>query len=220
METNLFEHAVEQAKAGRRAEARVLLKEVLEAEPTNEMAWVWYSDCVDTIEERIEALETCARLIPDAKHARAGLTALKQAGILDVGRTRPVYIKDDSKGDEPLTKHPLGQEDAWVQSGGSSVFTVSPDDIPPDEFAEIEARSVAFLEENLDIHPPDEDPWAQLSRVSAAAEPRSRPIKKRSVHSIRQSRSKREVVLTTLTLLTFFVLFVLLLGAFILTRGA
>ncbi len=97
METQLFEKAVEVAQAGRKEEARELFQQVLRADPANEMAWIWYSDCVETIEERAEALQACLRLNPGAKQAQAGLAVLKQAGVLDLGRTRPVYIKDNEK---------------------------------------------------------------------------------------------------------------------------
>jgi hypothetical protein len=53
MNDTLFQQALVLARSGQKAEARELLREVLQTDRANEMAWLWYSDCVETLEERI-----------------------------------------------------------------------------------------------------------------------------------------------------------------------
>jgi tetratricopeptide (TPR) repeat protein len=52
------------AKAGRRREARDLLVQLVEVDPNRELAWVWLSELMDTMEDRIIALENALALHP------------------------------------------------------------------------------------------------------------------------------------------------------------
>src|SRR5512133_1556394 len=144
MNDTLFQRALELARSGQKAEARALLREILQADRSNEMAWLWYSDCVDTLEERVQALEICLRMNPKAKHARAGLLQLRQASVRDLGRTQPVFIMTEEEQRTPLLTGPFVEE-SMPEHSFSSVFTVLPEEISAEEFEEIEARTVAFL---------------------------------------------------------------------------
>ncbi len=75
VETQLSK-AINLALQGQRGQAREMLAEVLRENPTNQLAWLWYADCLETIEERIQALETYLSYQPDGRQARAGLHLL------------------------------------------------------------------------------------------------------------------------------------------------
>jgi thioredoxin-like negative regulator of GroEL len=76
MNQALFIQAVGLARSGRKAEARDLFLELLKEDRANEMAWLWYVECIDTPAERIQALEICSRINPQAQRVRRKLLAL------------------------------------------------------------------------------------------------------------------------------------------------
>jgi len=61
----LLQEGIEAAKEKRVGEALALLKQVVELEPRNEMAWLWLSDVVETDEQRIVCLENVLAINPD-----------------------------------------------------------------------------------------------------------------------------------------------------------
>jgi hypothetical protein len=76
-----LQQAIALARTGQKNQAQELLQQVLSANPANESAWLWLTDCVNTRAERIEVLETCLRFVPESQIARAALAALgAQAG--------------------------------------------------------------------------------------------------------------------------------------------
>jgi len=203
MEESIFFEAVELAKAGRKAEARGLIQQVLSANPFNEMAWLWYADCAVNEEERIRDLETGLRLNPNMPRVVAGLRALRRGKTSDLGRTQPVFIsqtenrsndrtssrhvapfyglEDDvmsEQQDSPVEVKPQADpasdvvfENGHVLTSWASVFTVLPDRIAPEEFAEIEQRTVSLLTKH--VHPRYADAWKSFRD---APEPEPRPI--------------------------------------------
>jgi len=58
----VLQRAIQAARAGRKIEARDLLIQIVETDPENEMAWVWLSGLVDSLEDRIIACEPLADL--------------------------------------------------------------------------------------------------------------------------------------------------------------
>lgn len=56
--------AIQAARAGRREEARDLLIQMVEDDPRNEMAWMWLSGLVDSLEDRIIACENVLTINP------------------------------------------------------------------------------------------------------------------------------------------------------------
>jgi hypothetical protein len=178
MTESMFTQAVGLARSGRKHEARDLFRQILRVDRTNEMAWLWYADCVDTLTERVQALETCARLNPQARRVRMALSVLQRGRppSADLGRTQPVFIRRDEPEEEKKGLPPLSPEDEWVLSAGSAVFTVPPDSVSPDEFARIEESTAAFLMNNPDIKPffRRAEYWSEKnSKPAAAREPRS-----------------------------------------------
>lgn len=74
---DILQAAVQAARAGRKIEARDLLLELVEIEPHNEMAWMWLSGLVDTLEDRIIACENVLTINPANEKVRAYLTKLQ-----------------------------------------------------------------------------------------------------------------------------------------------
>jgi hypothetical protein len=75
--TSLLQQGIDAARAGRSAEARQSLQQVVHADPKNETAWLWLSGLVTTIQQKQTCLEQVLRINPGNVHAREGLTKLK-----------------------------------------------------------------------------------------------------------------------------------------------
>src|SRR5215208_8531368 len=75
---DVLQRAIQAARAGRRIEARDLLLEIVEIDPRNEMAWMWLSGLVDSLEDRIIACENVLTINPANEKVRAYLTELQR----------------------------------------------------------------------------------------------------------------------------------------------
>jgi len=78
MDDDTLNQAIELSKAGRNNDARKLLRPLLEVEPENEMAWLWFANSFDTPEERIKALKNCLAYCPGSQLAADGVQALEE----------------------------------------------------------------------------------------------------------------------------------------------
>lgn len=76
--SNLLREAVTAVKAGQRKRARTLLLELVEQQPDNEAAWLWLSDLVDDMEDRIIALENALTINPHRPKVQARLAQLQR----------------------------------------------------------------------------------------------------------------------------------------------
>ena len=65
-------------KAGRREYARDLLIELVDEEPEHALAWLWLSELVEQLEDKIIALENVLLLNPDQPRVQARLQTLRQ----------------------------------------------------------------------------------------------------------------------------------------------
>ncbi len=74
----LLEQGIAAAKAGRRSEARELLRQVTRQGGDNEKAWLWLSGAVDTDQERQRCLERVLAINPNNASAQRGLEILRQ----------------------------------------------------------------------------------------------------------------------------------------------
>ncbi len=72
---------IEATKAGEKDKARRLLEQVIEADQTKEMAWLWLSAVVDTSEERIRCLEMALKLNPANQDAKMALEWLRSGVV-------------------------------------------------------------------------------------------------------------------------------------------
>jgi hypothetical protein len=89
MSDNL-QRAIATIRAGDKATGKLLLAQVLQAEPGNQTAWLWMSAVVDTDEERVQCLERVLAINPNNETAKQGLEALKQKQVAPLqAQTQP-----------------------------------------------------------------------------------------------------------------------------------
>ena len=74
----VLQMAIQAARAGRKTEARDLLLKLVDVDPRNEMAWMWLSGLVDSLEDRIIACENVLTINPANEKVRAYLTKLQR----------------------------------------------------------------------------------------------------------------------------------------------
>jgi ribosomal protein L40E len=72
---------IEATQAGQKDKARRLLEQVIEADQTNETAWLWLSAVVDTKAEKIRCLEMALKLNPANRDAKMALEWLRSGGV-------------------------------------------------------------------------------------------------------------------------------------------
>jgi tetratricopeptide (TPR) repeat protein len=74
----VLQMAIQAARAGRKVEARDMLMQIVETDPGNEMAWVWLSGLVDSLEDRIIACENALTINPANQKVRSYLEELQR----------------------------------------------------------------------------------------------------------------------------------------------
>lgn len=74
----LLRQAIQLARDGRRAEARDIFLRIVEEDPRHELAWMWLSGLVDSLEDRIIACENVLTINPSNGKALAYLEKLKR----------------------------------------------------------------------------------------------------------------------------------------------
>ncbi|MCL4252425.1 MAG: PD40 domain-containing protein [Anaerolineae bacterium] len=87
--SQLLEQGIDAAKRGDRATGRRLLTQVLEADPANELAWIWLASCVNTLEDRKECLERVLEINPDNARAKQALAAISGDSVKPDKPSRP-----------------------------------------------------------------------------------------------------------------------------------
>lgn len=80
---------IEAAKQGDLSVARQALYAVLDLDPKNEMAWIWLSSVVETVEDRQICLENILLLNPHNDYARRSLDQIAQLGAESRHISRP-----------------------------------------------------------------------------------------------------------------------------------
>lgn len=161
-----LQRAIQAARAGRKEEARDLLIEIVDADPQNEMAWMWLAGLVDSLEDRIIACENVLTINPANEKVRTYLTQLQQkrdsslakknladaTRLLNEAKAHAVALSFRSAlqlARQAVEKHEL-YEDAWLLIG-----RISPD---------IDQRVMA-LEKAYEINPSNPDTASTLKQV-------------------------------------------------------
>ncbi|HEY1011287.1 MAG TPA: hypothetical protein VGE07_01200, partial [Herpetosiphonaceae bacterium] len=72
------EQGIAALKAGDKQRARELLLAVVEADDTNEQAWLWLAGAMDELEDQRTCLENVLHLNPGNEQARKGMEWLKR----------------------------------------------------------------------------------------------------------------------------------------------
>jgi tetratricopeptide (TPR) repeat protein len=134
----VLQRAIQAARTGRKVEARALLIELVDVDPQNELAWVWLSGLVDSLEDRIIACENVLTINPANEKVRAYLIQLQRQqrssslrknadAAADLFNRANVYAEqNDIDAALHLAKQAVGKnedfEDAWLLMG-----RISPD---------------------------------------------------------------------------------------------
>ncbi|MCA9933693.1 MAG: tetratricopeptide repeat protein [Ardenticatenaceae bacterium] len=75
--------AITAVQSGNRDEAQELLLALVREDPQNEMAWLWLSDVIDNVDDRIIALENAIAINPQRVQTRKRLAQVRrEAGVL------------------------------------------------------------------------------------------------------------------------------------------
>jgi hypothetical protein len=113
---------IQAARSGDRAQGRQLLQQVIDADPNNELAWMWMASCVTTLRERRDCLEQALLINPDnprTQEALAKLTAATQRAKPDAHRDTIDQLRQRPTPEEkPVRRRPRAQEEGKKQSGG------------------------------------------------------------------------------------------------------
>jgi hypothetical protein len=72
-----LQQAIQLSKDGRKLDARKLLRPLLEVDPENEKAWLWYANSFDSTDEKLKALHNCLVYCPNSKMALEGIRVLQ-----------------------------------------------------------------------------------------------------------------------------------------------
>jgi hypothetical protein len=72
-----LQQAIQLSKDGRKVDARKLLRPLLEVDPENEKAWLWYANSFDSTDEKLKALQNCLVYCPNSKMALEGIRVLQ-----------------------------------------------------------------------------------------------------------------------------------------------
>jgi len=86
-----LKQAISMIKAGEKLAARKLLVEILDGEPTNETAWLWFTDTLSSDTEKKIALEGLLKINPTSQAAKLGLERLAARKSVE----EPVVVEDD-----------------------------------------------------------------------------------------------------------------------------
>jgi twitching motility two-component system response regulator PilG len=80
----LLREGIAAAKAGDKARTRLLLREVTQLEPRNELAWLWMAGVAETAQDSVASLEKVLEINPSNTRARDGLKMARlQSGIAE-----------------------------------------------------------------------------------------------------------------------------------------
>jgi Tol biopolymer transport system component len=79
---------IEAVKRGDKTNAQRLLRQVLDSEPRNEVAWMWLASALDNLQDRKQALEQVLKINPNNERAQNALGQINQ--ILGVGPSRRI----------------------------------------------------------------------------------------------------------------------------------
>jgi len=78
MNSEKLTRAVQLIKDGDKTAALPILKEVVQAEPNNESAWLWLYSCVEKVEQKKYCLQQALKINPNNQNARNALLKLEK----------------------------------------------------------------------------------------------------------------------------------------------
>lgn len=126
--SELLRQALEAARAGRDWSARDLFQDVVRLDPNSEIAWIWLSELLDPLEDRIVACQRVLSINPKNHQVRAHLkrlleeqqaARLKKTSELDEKVQQARWLIEDGRREEALLlvqtilREDDARKDAW-----------------------------------------------------------------------------------------------------------
>jgi len=149
---NNLGQAIELAKLGRKTEAKEMLEKIVQAEPKNVPAWIWYADTWSTHEQKMAVLEACARVNSDNEQIRHAIEQLgkrqQSASNYAAPNSSPEPQSSSTKASKPQTKFPAtetigpGQEEPLIPSAIKS-YRVWPSKFDGESGDNLQAKSIS-----------------------------------------------------------------------------
>ncbi|GAA5527086.1 hypothetical protein [Herpetosiphon gulosus] len=216
----LIQQGVQAARSGNHAEARLLLRQAITADPYNEQAWLWLSAVEATNSEKIAALQQVLAINPANAAAKRGLDLLKptQIDFANLGQTGTAAPAKASFSPPPAR----AAGNAGLLQPRPSFEASSP---APAISQELSAGAVS-LSTSLPTHQAEVPP-TQATAVETKPTPEPENVVNYSndlVGSLRpaiaKGPKKRSVLPTRSELIISAILLVLLVGGFNLVRSA
>lgn len=92
----MLQYGIEAAQNQNNIIARSYLRQVIEADRDNELAWMWLTQCVDTAQERKECLQQVLRINPNNQKARIALDKILEKESARSSRDPSTSTQDSS----------------------------------------------------------------------------------------------------------------------------
>lgn len=158
--------AIELTRAGRRVEARDLFLKIVEDDQRNEIAWIWLSGLVDSLEDKIIACENALTINPGNEKVRNYLQRLQQQEAeeqLERSRNEAGQLLRKARacleaGDEMQAMH-LAQQVIRIQDGNEEAWLLI-----AQSTSNLNQR-IAALEKASAINPSNSSTRSQLARA-------------------------------------------------------
>lgn len=149
MTTNRLNEAIQLIKAGNKQAAIPLLKEILQANPRDENAWLWMYACVSKVEEKKFCLQKALEINPENQQARKALEKLNASML--VPNTPEQTSPASAATAPPPQMSPQQNRSGWVLAFGLimillcvSVFGI---------YSLLQGRNMAALAADLPLWP-------------------------------------------------------------------
>ena len=148
--TDLLKQAIALARAGDKAQARTLLRRVVESAPGSEAAWMWLAGVAESPQDALAALERVLALNPDNERAQtAAVAARLQVGVAAARAGKKLRARALLRA---VVESEPGSEMAWLWQAN---------------VADSPADAAACLEKVLALDPDNEHARATLERCRA-----------------------------------------------------
>ncbi|MFD3165389.1 tetratricopeptide repeat protein [Herpetosiphon sp. NSE202] len=212
----LIQQGIQAARDGNHAEARLILRQALSADSSNEQAWLWLSAVEATNSEKIAALQQVLAINPANAAAKRGLEMLKptQIDFANLGQTSTAAPAKASFSPPParaagnsslLQPRPSFDPSPAVPASNQSLNTVAPS--LPTHAAQPQTVAPAVVE--VKPTPEAENAVNYANDLVGSLRP-----------AIAKGPKKRSVLPTRSELIISAILLVLLVGGFNLVRSA
>lgn len=104
MSTDKLNIAISAAKSGDKLTARKLLSDYVSENPSSEVAWLWLSACVDSIDQKRYCLNRALAINPNNQNARKALAQLDSSP--PPARTESISTQPTSSSSQPKVHRP------------------------------------------------------------------------------------------------------------------